>query len=94
MTNSARRGGEWLLAFLRENAFAVLIGIFVAWNSFTNDRATLIGKIELLEHQVAELKAVSKNRGRFVIEARDQVNYLCRTNEGCRVIYSPIAAPE
>lgn len=94
MTKSPSRTGEWLLGFLKENAFAVIVAIFAAYSWFQSSNATLAGKVELLEREVSEHKDTLKKRGRFVSEATYQINYLCTTAPTCRQLYAPIAVPE
>ena len=35
-----------------------------------------------------------RQRGRFVNEASNQLNFLCATTANCRALYAPIVAPE
>lgn len=91
---SARPTGEWLLTFIRENAFAMLVAVFAAYSWFQSSNATLSGKVERLESEVAEQRVVLKSRARFVNDATNQLNFLCHTKPECRALYSPIAVPE
>lgn len=94
MTGSVKPTGEWLLAFLRENAFAIMVAIFAAYSGFQSSNATLAGKVERLEAEVAEQRAILKSRARFVNDASNQLNFLCATASTCRQLYAPIVAPE
>lgn len=95
MKTSENRTGDWLLGFLRENAFAIMVAIFAAYSWFQSSNATLAGKVERLEGEVAEHRSTLKARARFVNEATNQINYLCAAVSGCRTYNPhPIAAPE
>lgn len=94
MRTSENRTGEWLLGFLRENAFAIIVAIFAAYSWFQSSNATLAGKVERLEREVEGHRILLKNRGRWVNEASNQLNYLCATAANCRALYAPIAVPE
>lgn len=94
MTTSGKPTGEWLLSFARENAFALIVAVFAAYSWFQSSNATMIGKVERLESQVAENRVTLKERGRFVREATYQINFLCTRTTDCRALYSPIAVPE
>lgn len=95
MRTSESRTGEWLLGFLKENAFAIMVAIFAAWSWFQSSNATLTGKVEELEREVADHRAALKARSRFINDATNQLNFLCTATSGCRVYYPvPIVAPE
>lgn len=89
-----RPTGEWLLAFLRENALTIVLGVAMAYGWFSSNNAALAFKIATLEAQVAEQRAMLKARGRFVNDASNQLNFLCATAQTCRQLYAPIVAPE
>jgi len=94
MRTSENRTGDWLLSFLRENAFAIIVAIFAAYSWFQSSNATLAGKVEQLEREVEGQRIQLKSRGRWVNEASNQLNFLCTTTSNCRALYSPIAVPE
>lgn len=54
----------------------------------------LEGRVVLIESEVALHKAALRERGRFVNDATNQINYLCATAKACRQLYAPIVAPE
>lgn len=91
---SGKPTGEWFLAFIRENAFAITVAIFAAYSWFSSSSAALAGKVERLEAKVNEHEAILKARARFVNDATNHLNYLCATTPSCRQLYAPIAAPE
>ena len=91
---AGRPTGEWLLAFLRENALTIVLGVAMAYGWFTSNNAALVNRIVELERQSTEYRAILKSRGRFVNEATNQLNYLCATASTCRQLYAPIVAPE
>ena len=94
MRTSESRTGEWLLGFLKENAFAIMVAIFAAWSWFQSSNATLTGKVEVLEREVANQRDALRKRDRFINDATNQLNFLCATAPTCRQLYAPIAAPE
>ncbi|MBB6424930.1 hypothetical protein [Sphingopyxis sp. JAI128] len=91
---SGRPTGEWLLAFLRENALTIVLGVAMAYGWFTSNNAALVNRIAILEAQVAEQRATAKARSRFDNAATNQLNFLCATASTCRQLYAPIVAPE
>lgn len=54
----------------------------------------LDGRLKLVEREVEGHRFLLKNRGRWVNEASNQLNYLCATAANCRALYAPIAVPE
>lgn len=95
MRTSENPTGEWLLGFLRENAFAIIVAIFAAYSWFQSSNATLTGKVERLEGEVSDHRAALRMRARFINDATNQLNFLCTATPGCRVYYpQPIVAPE
>jgi hypothetical protein len=94
MRTSESRTGEWLLGFLKENAFAIMVAIFAAWSWFQSSNATLTGKVEVLEREVANQRDALRKRDRFINDATNQLNFLCATAPTCRQLYAPIVAPE
>lgn len=91
---SGRPTGEWLLAFLRENALTIVLGVAMAYGWFTSNNAALVNRIDHLERQNAEYRTILKARARFVNDATNQLNFLCATDKSCRQLYAPIVAPE
>lgn len=91
---SGKPTGEWLLSFVRENAFAITVAIFAAYSWFSSSNAALAGKVDRLEQEVRDHRATLKARARFVNDATNQLNYLCATTATCRQLYAPIAVPE
>lgn len=95
MRTGENRTGEWLLGFLKENAFAIMVAIFAAYSWFQSSNATLTSKVERLETEVADHRVALKARGRFVNDATNQLNFLCTATPGCRLYYPQlIVAPE
>ena len=88
-----RLTGDWLLAFLRENALTLVLGLAMAYGWFTSNNAALVNRIDQLERQNAEHRAILKTRARFVNDATNQLNFLCATAATCRQLYAPIVAP-
>lgn len=91
---STRPTGEWLTAFLRENALTLLLAVAMSYGWFTSNNAALVGRIDRIERENAENRAILKARTRFVNDATNQLNFLCTTAPTCRQLYAPIAAPE
>ena len=54
----------------------------------------LDGRVTILEAQAKDQRVVLANRGSFVGEAANQINFLCATAPTCRQIYAPIVAPK
>ena len=86
--------GEWLLSFIKENAFAVTVAIFAAYSWFSSSNATLTARVNDMDRKVSEHTATLKARSRFVNDATNQLNYLCTTTQTCRALYAPIVVPE
>lgn len=56
--------------------------------------AELDGRVKTLERVQGEHAAVIRERGSFVRDAREQINFLCQTQAECRRLYIRIPASE
>ncbi len=88
---------------IRDAAVGLTLAISVGSAAMTIiDRTTgsaktaeqLDGRVTIMEAQMKDQRIMLKERGRFVNDATNQINFLCATAATCRQLYAPIVAPE
>lgn len=98
MSNGGPTSGGWLLTFIRENAFPLIVAVFAAYSWFVSSNATLAGKIDALDRKLDRIEATANTNSRliegrrqFMNETAVRLNAMCDRDDKCR--HEPMMVP-